>query len=254
MEYTFNEEGTRMELQSFWVTPTQVYGVASLIVPGLGHLLQRRLMRGLLWVGGAIALWVALILTAGDTAHTEVVWVLLVPAIALYHCVSMYAAMTLASAGEGVAARSVQELMPLSLWKQAVGGTLAVVAIIALVLWNGALIDHAFTAAHARFPIGLGWGRVISQMIVLWAIAFAGGWLFWTGRKESASDLRAFRERAIVAYALRNGGRITVPEASMAAHISLSEAQALLETLVQAGYAHRVDEQGIAIYRFSPMG
>lgn len=242
-----------MELQSFWVTPNQVYGVASLIVPGLGHLLQRRMARGLLWAWGAVVLWAALILAAGYTAQVEAIWVLLVPAIALYHCVSMHAAMTLTRASEGVAARSLQELLPLSIWKQALGGALAAVAIVALVLWNGALIDHVFKASHAGLPIKLGWGHIISQMVVLWAIAVAGGWLFWTGRKESASELQAFRERVILAYALQHGGRITVPEASMAAHLSLAEAQAFLETLTQAGHAHRVDEQGVTVYRFVPM-
>jgi Fic family protein len=56
------------------------------------------------------------------------------------------------------------------------------------------------------------------------------------------------RERAVVAYALQHGGRITVAEASVAAQISLHEARNLLERLVLERYATESEEDGIVYY------
>jgi hypothetical protein len=41
-----------MQAQGLQIPNHQVYGFASLLVPGLGHFLQRALFRGVLWLTG----------------------------------------------------------------------------------------------------------------------------------------------------------------------------------------------------------
>jgi Fic family protein len=92
------------------------------------------------------------------------------------------------------------------------------------------------------------WGEFVSQSVILWGMTALGAWLFRAGHKESETARQALRERAVVAYALQHGGRITVAEASVAAQISLHEARNLLERLVLERYATESEEDGIVYY------
>jgi len=78
-----------------------------------------------------------------------------------------------------------------------------------------------------------------------------GVWLFRSGHAESNTAREALRERAVIAYALQNGGRITVAEASVAAQISLHEARNLLERLVLERYAVESEQDGILYYHLT---
>jgi hypothetical protein len=78
-----------MQAQGLQIPNHQVYGFASLLVPGLGHFLQRALFRGVLWLTGALMLWYLLSLSLSSWICFEIPPSLLAPVVALYHCASM---------------------------------------------------------------------------------------------------------------------------------------------------------------------
>lgn len=247
-----------MQIHGLQMPAHQVYGFASLVAPGLGHFLQRMPFRGALWLMGALTLWFLLymsLLAGIDGGGTP--YALVAILVALYHCVSMYTAMARSYQAQRdlVPAIAVQEMMPVYLWKQVLGGALAVVGAIAVVVWSGALADYASAwltrHAHGGWWHRPAWGQFLSQTILLWGMTALGGWLFWTGRKEREGALQAIRERAVVAHALQHGGRITVAEASMIAQIPLHEARTLLERLVLERHAIESEQNGIVYYHLT---
>ena len=244
-----------MHAQGLQIPNHQVYGFASLLVPGLGHFLQRAPFRGALWLLGALTLWYLLALSLSSWVYFEVPPSLLAPIAALYHCASMYAAMAHAYQvqREQTPLHAAQEMMPVYLWKQVIGGVLALVGVVAVLLLSGSFADYVFSwlsaQAHGRgwLPRPT-WGHFLSQSVILWGMTVLGVWLFREGHTESKTAQQALRERAVVAYALQHGGRITVAEASVAAQISLHEARNLLENLVLQRYATESEEDGIVYY------
>lgn len=235
-------------------TPShQVYGFASLVVPGLGHFLQGMLFRGLLWLTGASLLWLILLVSVSEWVSGAPL-VLLVPAVALYHWASMYAAMVRACRPprEQLPLHTAQELMPLYLWKQVIGGTLVITGAIAVVLLSGLFADHALPflsgRAHGGWWRPIAWGGFLSQSLILWAMMALGVWLFRSGYRESQSERETLREHAVIAYALQHGGRITAAEASLAAQLPLHEARILMERLVLERHATESEQDGIIYY------
>jgi len=244
-----------MQVQGLQIPNHQMYGFASLLAPGLGHFLQRALFRGVLWLTGALMLWYLLSLSLSSWIYFEVPASLLAPIVALYHCASMYAAMAHSHRlqQEQTPLQAAQEMMPVYLWKQVIGGVLALVGVVAVLLLSGSFADYAVSwfsnQAHGRgwLPRPT-WGQFLSQSVILWGMTALGAWLFRAGHTESKTAQQAMRERAVVAYALQHGGRITVAEASVAAQISLHEARNLLERLVLERYATESEEDGIVYY------
>lgn len=235
-------------------TPShQVYGFASLLVPGLGHFLQGMLFRGLLWLTGASLLWSILLASVSEWVYGAPL-VLLVPAVALYHWASMYAAMVRAyrPSREQLPLHTIQELMPLSLWKQVIGGTLIIMGVIAVVLLSGQFADHTFSffsgRAHGGWWRPIAWGGFLSQSLILWAMVALGVWLFRSGYHERQSEQEMLREHAIITYALQHGGRITAAEASLVARLPLNEARILMERLVLERHATESEQDGIIYY------
>ena len=247
-----------MQVQGLQIPNYQMYGFASLLVPGLGHFLQRALFRGVLWLTGALMLWYLLSLSLSSWVHFEVPPSLLAPVVALYHCASMYAAMahSYQLQQEQTPLHAAQEMMPVYLWKQVIGGVLALVGAVAVLLLSGSFADYVYSwlasQAHGAGWLGRpGWGEFLSQSLILWGMTALGIWLFRTGYTESSTARQALRERAVIAYALQNGGRITVAEASVAANISLREARNLLERLVLERYAVETEQDGILYYHLT---
>jgi len=248
-----------MQAQGLQIPNHQVYGFASLVVPGLGHFLQRAPFRGAFWLLGALTLWffMCLVLSAALT-HSEIPLALLAPVVALYHCASMYAAMARAYQiqREQTPLQAAQEMLPVYLWKQVIGGALALVGAIAIVLLSGAFADDAFNwlaqQAHGRgwWPRPA-WGQFLSQSLILWGMTALGVWLFRAGHTESKTARQALRERAVIAYALQNGGYITVAEASVVAQIPLHEARSMLERFVLERYAVETEQDGILYYHLT---
>jgi hypothetical protein len=151
---------------------------------------------------------------------------------------------------------AAQEMMPVYLWKQVIGGVLALVGAVAVLLLSGSFADYVYSwlasQAHGAGWLGRpGWGEFLSQSLILWGMTALGIWLFRTGYTESSTARQALRERAVIAYALQNGGRITVAEASVAANISLREARNLLERLVLERYAVETEQDGILYYHLT---
>lgn len=235
-------------------TPShQVYGFASLLVPGLGHFLQGMLFRGLFWLAGASILWLILLVSISEWVYSAPL-VLLVPAVTLYHWASMYAAMVRAyrPSREQLPLHTLQELMPLSLWKQVIGGTLIITGSIAVVLVSGQFADHTFSFFSGRAYGGgwhpIAWGGFLSQSLILWAMIALGAWLFRNGYRESQSERETLREHAVIAYALQHGGRISAAEASLVAQLPLHEARTLMERLVLERHATESEQDGIIYY------
>lgn len=244
-----------MHAQGLQIPNHQVYGFASVLVPGLGHFLQRAPFRGALWLLGALTLWYFLALSLSSWIYFELPASLLAPIVALYHCASMYAAMARAYQvqREPTPLHAAQEMMPVYLWKQFIGGVLAIVGTVAVVLLSGSFADYAYTWLSSQVHRGWGmprpaWGEFVSQSVILWGMTAMGAWLFRAGHKESETARQTLRERAVVAYALQHGGRITVAEASVVAQLPLHEARSLLEHLVLERYASESEEDGIVYY------
>jgi hypothetical protein len=231
------------------------YGLASLVLPGLGHLLQGMPFRALLWFGGAAFLWGVLLMMTASYASSEPLWLIAAPITAGYHSASMYAAIRarLRQSGDLALTPTVSQALPLYLWKQAIGGALAIAGVIVIVLWTGSSADELWN--HLRTGWGWtnrGWGEILSYTLLLWAMTAAGGWLFWQGYKEQKEDEPRQRERMLIAQALRNGGVITPAEASLTLNMSLAEARDYLEQLTQQSLAQREEQQGLLRYRLAP--
>ncbi len=235
------------------------YGVVSLILPGLGHLLQGRPLRALLWFGGALVLWgVLLALSSSGASPQETLWLVMTPLLAGYHCASMYAALR-GHQRQFETLHSLQtalDALPAYLWKQAIGGAFAVVGVIVVVLWTGNLADSVWAQLHAGWGArgwrAFGWGGLLSQTLLLWGMVAFGGWLFWQGYKEQKTEEPRRREQLLTAQALQNGGAITLAEASLVLNLTLAEARDYLEQLVQLGLAQRDEEEGLARYWLQP--
>lgn len=229
------------------------YGLASLVLPGFGHLLQGLPFRALLWFGGAVILWgTVLAMFASGAPPSEPLWLVIAPVLAGYHCASMYSAVRARQhrGGDPIARQAPLQTLPAFLWKQAIGGTLAVAGVVVLVLWSGNLANTFWR----WWQQGWGWhnqhwGDLMSQMLLLWAMVAAGGWLFWQGYKQQKEDEPRLREQALIAQALRNDGVITPAVASLVLDLSLREAHAYLDRLAQEGLAQREERDGLVSYR-----
>lgn len=248
-----------MQVRSEGLRQYREYGLASLILPGLGHLLQGMPFRALLWFGGALILWGFLLALSGSGAGPgETLWLFMTPLTAGYHCASMYAALRARQHQVGVAPplQTVWDVLPSYLWKQAIGGALAVVGVIVIVLWTGKFADSMWARLHGGWGAwgwrAIGWGELLSQTLLLWGMAAFGGWLFWQGYKEQQTEEPRQRERLLTAQALQNGGAVTVAEASLALNLTLTEARDYMEQLVQQGLAQREEEAGLLRYRLQP--
>lgn len=228
-------------------------GLASLALPGLGHLLQGMPFRALLWFGGAVVLWGILLSAFASSAPAgEPLWLITAPVIAGYHSASMYAAIRarLSRSGDLTFLQSASQMLPAYLWKQAIGGALAVVGIIVIVLWTGKLSDALSIQVHRGWGwADWGWGELLSHTLLLWGITAVGGWLFWQGYHEQKIDEPRLRERTLIAHALQRGGVVTPAEASLLLHLPLREAYNYLEQLAQQGLAHREGQDGLVRYR-----
>lgn len=229
------------------------FGLASLIAPGLGHLLQGMPFRAMGWFAGAVVLWVMLFEGVAQLRNYDPMWVLMIPLVAAYHCVSMYAAVRARQAA--IEARSPVEAalqaLPPYLWKQAIGGALAVIGVLVLLSWAGQYADALWNAMHTSL-YSIGWGRLLSQTLLLWGIVGLGGWLFWQGRKEQEADAPRLRERVLIAQAIQQGGVVSPAEASVALNITIHEARDYLEQLAREGLAAREEMDGITRYRLIP--
>ncbi|MCX7992353.1 MAG: hypothetical protein N2651_01660 [Fimbriimonadales bacterium] len=234
------------------------YGLASLVLPGLGHLLQGMPFRAALWFGGAVALWgMLLAMVASGASVNEPFWLIASPVIAGYHCASMYAAIRAQQRQSGnlTSTQTVSQALPTYLWKQAIGGTLAAVGLIVIVLWSGKLADFAWTRLQGGGAWGwhgLGWGEILSYTLLLWGMTAVGGWLFWQGYKEQKEEEPRLREHRLIEHALQNGGVITPAEACLALRLSLAEGRDYLEGLVKQGLAQREEYEGLLRYRLQP--
>lgn len=236
------------------VLPDRDVGLASLVLPGLGHLLQGLPFRALLWFGGAVLLWGTLLAFASSAPASEPLWLVMAPLIASYHCASMYTAVRaqLSRSSDTLPQQVASQLLPAPLWKQAIGGAVAVAGVVVVLLWTGKFVDTLWRQAN----FGWGWqhwgvGELLSHTLLLWGMTAMGGWLFWQGYQEQKAQERLQREQALLAQALQNNGVITPAAASLTLHCSLREAQEYLEQLVQQGLARREDRNGLLYYRFS---
>ncbi len=239
-----------MQLRNESLRQYQEYGLASLMLPGLGHLLQGMPFRALLWFGGALFLWgMLLMMVASSPATSEPLWLIAAPVIAGYHCASMYAAIRarLSQSGDLSLLQTASQTLPPYLWKQAIGGALAVVGVIVIVLWTGRFVDELWNRLHG----GWGWGELLSRTLLLWGMTAVGGWLFWRGYTEQKEDAPRQRERRLIAHALQHGGAITPAEASLILNFSLTEARDYLDGLVKQGLAQREEQDGFLRYRLS---
>lgn len=231
------------------------YGLASLVLPGLGHLLQGMLFRALLWFGGAICLWGLLLMMATSGGLGEPFWLIIAPGLAGYHAASMYSAVRAACVRSGDLAitPTASPILPPYLWKQAIGGVLAFIGVVVIVLWAGKFADSFWVRLqHGGGWVHRGWGEMLSYVLLMWATTAAGGWLFWQGLKEQKEEAPRQHERMLIAHALRNGGVITPAEASLVLNKSLTEARDYLEQLTQQGLALREEQQGLLRYRVIP--
>lgn len=230
------------------------FGLASLIAPGLGHLLQGMPFRAIGWFMGAIVLWVILFEGVAQLSNYDPMWVMMIPLVAAYHCVSMYAAVRARQAT--IEARSPVETalqaLPPYIWKQAGGGVLAAVGLVVLLSWVGQYADAVRNAMYYGSWQPLPWGRLLSQTVMLWGVIGLGGWLFWQGRKEQEADAPRLRERVLIAQAVQQQGVITPAEASVALNVTIHEARDYLEQLAREGLAVREETDGLVRYRLLP--
>ncbi|GIV09019.1 MAG: hypothetical protein KatS3mg019_1110 [Fimbriimonadales bacterium] len=230
------------------------FGLASLIAPGLGHLLQGMPFRAMGWFAGAFVLWVMLFEGVASLRIYTPMWVLMIPLVAAYHCVSMYAAVRARQAVIEMRSpvEAALQALPPYLWKQAIGGALAVIGLLVLLSWTGQYADAAQNAMYYSSWRSIGWGQLLSQVILLWAIVGVGAWLFWQGRKEQEADAPRLRERILIAQAVQQGGVVAPAEASVALNITIHEARDYLEQLAREGLAAREETDGIIRYRLIP--
>lgn len=243
-----------VQLHAGSLNPYREYGLASLVLPGLGHLLQGLLGRALLWLGGAVVLW-RVLLEGVISGFGDPLWLAIAPAVAGYHTASMYAAIraSLSQSGDRELVSTAAQVLPSYLWKQAIGGALAVAGVIVLVLLAGRFADDAWLRLQNGWGGGhRNWGELLSYILLLWAMTATGGWLFWQGYKEQKVEAPRQHERMLVAHAMRNGGVITPAEASLALHVPITEARDYLEQLTQQGLALREEHQGLVCYRLIP--
>lgn len=243
-----------VQLHAGSLNPYREYSLASLVLPGLGHLLQGLLGRALLWLGGAVVLW-RLLLEGVISGFGDPLWLAIVPAVAGYHTASMYAAIraALSQSGDRELVSAAAQVLPSYLWKQAIGGALAVSGAIVIVLLAGRFADDAWFRLQNGWIGGRpGWGAMLSYTLLLWAMTAIGGWLFWQGYKEQKVEAPRQHERMLIAHAMRNGGMITPAEASLMLQMPLAEARDYLEQLTQQGLALREEHQGLVCYRLIP--
>jgi hypothetical protein len=218
--------------------------LASLAIPGLGHLLQGKWFRALLWFLPAAALWMLVI--HPDSWQIELI--LLVPVALGFHIGSSQA-VSRHRTGEAPAE------IPLFVRQKVLGMVLMMVAGITMLLVSGVVVEEmtrSWSTASSLFHMAVPrLARAVSQCVMMGGIGVVGFWLFQLGNLSQRRAEEQTRQHILMEQARQHGGTLTVPEAAIAARISLEEAQQMLEQMVQQriiGLSLR--ENGQKVYHF----
>ena len=216
--------------------------LASLVIPGLGHLLQGRWVRALLWFLPAAALWTLVI----HPDSWQIEYILLVPVALGFHIGSSRAASEQRASGES-------GTIPPYLHQKVLGIVLMIAAGITLLLVGGIVAQELVNIWSGAFPhlSGSRLARAVSQVVMMGGIGAVGFWLFQLGNLAQQRAEEQTHQHILMERARQNGGILTIPEAALAAQISMEEAQQLLEQMVQqriVGLSLR--ENGQKVYHF----
>jgi hypothetical protein len=218
--------------------------LASLVIPGLGQLLQGKWIRALLWFVPAAALWTLVI----HPNTWEIGMILLVPVALGFHIGSSRAA-----SGQQRALGEL-ETPPPYLRQKVLGIVLMMVAGITLLLVSGMVVEelaNIWAGAPPHFMAGSRLARAVSQVVMMGGIGVVGFWLFQLGNLAQQRAEEQTRQHILMERARQSGGILTIPDAALAAQISMEEAQQLLEQMVQrriVGLSLR--ENGQKVYHF----
>ncbi len=210
--------------------------LASLAIPGLGQLLQGRLIRAALWFFPTLALWA--IILAPDGLGTE--GLLIIPIALAMHLASARAAALSALRGESSRPANLWETVPFYLQLKVLGGVLLTVAafhilIVGTELIRGVIDAQMRWAGTGFLPpsmsIRLGW--LIGRLVMMTSIGAIGFCLYQIGSLSQMRATERTREHLLLQEARARGGSLTVPEAAAILQSSFEEAHELLETMAQ---------------------
>ena len=218
--------------------------LASLVIPGMGQLLQGRWVRALLWFLPAAALWTLVI----HPDSWQIEYILLVPVALGFHIGSSRAASGQRESGE-------LETIPPYLRQKVLGLVLMMVAGISLLLVSGVVVEEMtrnWSTASSLSHVSVSWlARAVSQVVMMGGLGIVGFWLFQLGNLAQQRAEEQTRQHILMERARQNGGILTIPEAALAAQMSLEEAQQLLEQMVQQRIVGlSLSENGQKIYYF----
>ena len=218
--------------------------LASLVIPGLGHLLQGRWVRALLWFLPAAALWTLVI----HPDSWQIEYILLVPVALGFHIGSSRAVSEQRASGES-------ETIPPYLRQKVLGIVLMIAAGITLLLVSGVVVEEmmrSWSIASSLSHVAVSRiAHAVSQVVMMGGLGIVGFWLFQLGNLAQQRAEQQTRQHILMERARQNGGILTIPEAALAAQISMEEAQQLLEQMVQqriVGLSLR--ENGQKVYHF----
>jgi hypothetical protein len=219
--------------------------LASLVIPGLGQLLQGKWGRALLWFMPAAAIWTLVI----HPDMWQIEHILLVPVALGFHLGSSRAA----SGQQRASAEG--ETLPAYLRQKVLGIVLMMVAGMTMLLVSGVLVEEmmrSWSVASSLSHVGVSrLARALTQVVMMGGIGIAGFWLFQLGSLAQQRAEEQTRQHILMERARQSGGILTIPEAALAAQISMEEAQQLLEQMVQrriVGLSLR--ENGQKVYHF----
>jgi hydroxymethylpyrimidine pyrophosphatase-like HAD family hydrolase len=90
-------------------------------------------------------------------------------------------------------------------------------------------------------------------LFILTALMAGGGfWLVYSARQSSSNRKYKSLENKVLQAASLNGGRLSVAQLALQAHITTQEAEMWLNQMQERGHAHiAVNQEGAIIYEFT---
>lgn len=227
--------------------------LASLAIPGLGQLLQGRLVRAALWFIPACALW-ALALVPYELG-AEVI--LVIPLALALHLASARAVLLAENSTQPDRPESLWSALPLFLCMKVLGGVLLAAAALHF-LMTGADLLRVLTEAQVRwgggfvpFSLASRAGHLVERSVIMVGLGVIGFALYQIGSLWQMRTAEQMREQRLLQEAHARGGALTVPEAAAIMQLSFQEAHDLLEEMTQRRWIGvSTTENGQKVYHF----
>jgi hypothetical protein len=182
--------------------------LASLVIPGLGQLLQGKWGRALLWFMPAAAIWTLVI----HPDMWQIEHILLVPVALGFHLGSSRAA----SGQQRASAEG--ETLPAYLRQKVLGIVLIMVAGMTMLLVSGVLVEEmmrSWSVASSLSHVGVSrLARALTQVVMMGGIGIAGFWLFQLGSLAQQRAEEQARQYILMERARQSGGILTITRGS----------------------------------------